>query len=177
MWTEGGHTSVIKRMLEEIHEGHTGIHVVKMKSVARMHVWWPKVDADIEHTVSKCTANSKDLAKAPLHPWEQPGPPWKRLHVDFAGLFEGLIVVDAHTKWPEVIPMKTTTVSRTIVVLRSVFARYGLPHQIVCDKFSSEEYRQFCVGNRIRRTLVAPYHPSSNGEAEQFVQTFKSAIR
>ena len=157
-----------------------------MKSIARIHVWWPKIDVDIERTVSKCTAcqeTSRDPVRAPLHPWEQPGQPWKRIHVDFAGPFEGsmwLIVVDAHTKWPEVIAMKTTTANKTIAILRSLFARYGIPQQIVSDngpQFTSEEYRQFCECNGIRRTLVAPYHPSSNGEAERFVQTFKSAIR
>ena len=173
-----------KRVLEEIHDGHTGI--VKMKSMARIHVWWPKIDLDIESTVSKCTAcqeNSRDPARAPIHPWEQPRQPWTRIHVDFAGPFEGsmwFIVVDAHTKWPEVIAMKTTTANNTITVLRSLFARYGIPTQIVSDngpQFTSEEYSQFCTRNGIRRTLVAPYHPSSNGEAERFVQTFKSAIR
>ena len=62
-----------ERVLEEIHEGHTGI--VKMKSIARIHVWWPKIDVDIERTVSKCTAcqeTSRDPVRAPLHPWEQP---------------------------------------------------------------------------------------------------------
>ena len=103
--------------------------------------------------------------------------------MNFAGLFEGsvwFIVVDAHTKWPEVISMKATTANNTITVLRSLFARYGIPNQIVSDngpQFTSEEYRQFCERNGIRRTLVAPYHPSSNGEAERFVQTFKSALR
>jgi hypothetical protein len=48
-------------------------------------------------------------------PWDQPGQRWKRIHEDFAGPFEGstcmwFIVVDARTKWPEVITMKTTTV-------------------------------------------------------------------
>ena len=171
-------------MLEEIHEGHTGI--VKMKSIARIHVWWPKIDADIESTVSGCIAcqeNSRDPVRAPIHPWEPPRQPWRRIHVDFAGPFEGhmwLIVVDAHTKWPEVIAMKTTTASNTITALRSLFARYGIPSQIVSDngpQFISEEYQQFCERNGIRRALVAPYHPSSNGEAERFVQTFKSGIR
>ena len=90
-----------ERVLEEIHEGHTGI--VKMKSMARIHLWWPKINLDIESTASKCTAcqeNSRDPARAPIHPWEQPRQLWTRIHVDFAGPFEGsmwFIIVDAHT--------------------------------------------------------------------------------
>ena len=173
-----------ERILAEIHEGHTGI--VRMKAVARMHVWWPNVDREIESCVyecSDCQRNSRSPVKAPLHPWEQPSQPWKRLHVDFAGPFCGsmwMILVDAKSKWPEVIQMKSTTASRTIEVLRSLFSRFGIPHQLVSDngpQFVSEEYKQFCEQNGIRRTLVAPYHPSSNGEAERFVQTFKSAMR
>ena len=36
--------------------------------------------------------------------------PWKRIHVDFAGPFLGsyfMVVVDAHSKWLEVYPMKS----------------------------------------------------------------------
>ena len=41
----------------------------------------------------------------PVHFWEWPATPWQRIHVDFAGPFVGrmfLIIVDAHSKWPEV---------------------------------------------------------------------------
>ena len=68
--------------------------------------------------------------RAPLHPWEQPGQPWKIIYVDFADPFEAsmwLIVVDAHTEWPEVIAMKTTIANKTIATLRSLFARYVIP--------------------------------------------------
>ena len=43
-------------------------------------------------------------------------------------------MVDAHSKWPEVIgPMKTTTADPTINAMRNIFARYGLPTQVVSD--------------------------------------------
>ena len=161
--------------------------MVRMKSLARMHVWWPRIDEDIKaHTYQciSCQENSREPNKAPVLTWENPKETWKRLHIDFAGPYEGsmwLIVIDAATKWPEVIKMNNnTTAERTIEILRSLFSRLGLPNQIVSDngpQFISDQYHQFCINNGIRRILISPYHPRSNGEAERFVQTFKSAIR
>ena len=177
--------SLQQPILAEIHEGHMGI--VRMKSLARMHVWWPKIDEHIEAHANRCIScqeNSREPTKAPVHKWENPKEPWTRLHIDFAGPFEGcmwLIVIDAATKSPEVIKMNNnTTAEQTIEVLRSLFSRLGLPSQIVSDngpQFTSEAYQKFCINNGIRLTLTAPYHPRSNGEAERFVQTFKNAIR
>jgi len=75
--------------------------------------------------------------------------------------------------------MKTTTAESTANALRSIFARYGLPTQVVSDNgppFSSAEYGEFLQQNGVQRVLVSPYHPSSNGLAERFVQTFKHAL-
>ena len=89
-------------------------------------------------------------------------------------------MVDAHSKWPGVIgPMKTITADSTINTTRNIFARYSLPTQVVRDNgppFQSAEHKEFLWQNGIQRILVSPYHPSSNGLAERFVQTFKYAI-
>ena len=83
---------------------------------------------------------------APLHPWVWPEAPWRRIHIDFAGPLMGkmfLIVVDVHSKWPEVITVPSTTSQHTINVLMMLFSRYGLPEQIVSDngpQFCSEEF-------------------------------------
>ena len=86
-------------------------------------------------------------------------------------------MVDAHSKWPEVIgPMKTTTADSNINAMGQIFARYGLPTQVVSNNsppFQSVEYEEFPRQNGIQRILVSPYHPSSNRLAERFVQTFK----
>ena len=70
--------------------------------------------------------------------------------------------------------MTNTSTSQTISVLRQLFARYGLPQQMVSDngpQFASEEFATFTKANGIRHTRCAPYHPSSNGAVERFVQT------
>ena len=41
-----------KVVLKELHASHPGM--VKVKSLARVHVWWPKIDNDIEQMVREC---------------------------------------------------------------------------------------------------------------------------
>ena len=41
-----------------------------------------------------------------------------------------LVIVDAHSKWPEVMLMSYTTSQATIRALRQLFAAYGLPQQM-----------------------------------------------
>lgn len=91
-----------------------------------------------------------------------------------------LIAVNAHLKLPEVVKMKTTTSEKTIAVLRSMFARNGIPEQICTDnrrQFVSEEFQSFMKNNGIKQFTSAPHHRSTNGLAERFVQTFKKAIK
>lgn len=44
-------------------------------------------------------------------------------------------------------------------------------------QFTSVEFKDFVVKNGIVHERSAPYHPSTNGQAERFVQTLKQAIR
>ena len=91
-----------------------------------------------------------------------------------------LIVVDSHSKWLEVEVMSSITSEATIEKLRDLFTRYGIPQQLVSDngsQFTSQEFTKFMKGNGIKHTLVAPYHPRSNGQAERFVQTFKQFFK
>ena len=173
------HQAAILRLL---HEGHPGMS--RMKSLALLHVWWPSIDDDMESFVKACTncaETASNPTKVPLHQWDIPAKPWQRLHIDFAGPYRGkmwMLVVDAYSKWPEIV-MESTTAETTIKHLQQIFATQGLPFQIVSDngpQFTAESFQQFCMSRGIRHTTTAPYHPSSNGEAERFVQTFKLAM-
>ena len=176
--------SLRPRLLKALHEGHPG--VARMKAVSRSYMWWTGMDKDIETQARACLPCQEQKANAPaipLHPWQWPTAPWKRIHVDFAGPFLGkmyLIVIDAHSKWPEVVVMPSTTSTKTTEALESVFAKYGLPEQLVSDngpQFTSQEFIQFTRQHGIRHIRSTPYHPSTNGLAERFVLTFKSAMK
>lgn len=171
-------------ILTELHENHPGI--VRMKSLARLYVWWPLLDSDIENKVSTCQScqhQRPQLAKAPTNPWVWPHKPWQRIHIDFAGPFMDamfLIVVDARSKWIEVFKMNTTTTVKTVNILRYLFASYGIPEEVVSDngpQFISHEFEVFLKRNGVKHIRSAPYHPSSNGEAERAVRTFKEAMK
>jgi transposase InsO family protein len=106
------------------------------------------------------------------------------VHIDFAQIRDGhyLIMVDAHSKWPEVIKMsRGTSAERTIEALRTVFGRMGIcPEEIVSDNgppFSSKEFKLFLQNNGVKHILSAPYHPSYNGEAERFVRSFTRGMK
>ena len=94
-------TSLREQSLVELHRDHPG--VVKMKSLARSHMWWPGMDAEIERVAKSCDAchEAKQApAKAPLNPWSWPDKPWQRVHLDYAGPFMGkffLLAIDAHS--------------------------------------------------------------------------------
>ena len=77
-----------------------------------------------------------------------------------------LIVVDAYSKWLEVIPVNSPTSTTTIEKLRPIFATHGLPDKVISDNgtcFTSVEFVDFMRKNGIRHSTTAPYHPSSNG--------------
>lgn len=176
--------SLQKRLLAELHQDHPGIS--RMKAVARGHFWWPGLDGDIEALAKSCQPcheAKQSPPKAPLHPWSWPSKPWQRIHLDFAGPFMGkmfFLAIDAHSKWGEVWEMAGTTSAKTIEVLRRLFAAYGLPQQVVTDngpQFVSAEFATFLKANGVRHIRCTPYHPSSNGEAERFVRTFKEAMK
>ena len=171
-------------VLAELHSGHPGIS--RMKSLARGLVWWPGLDKDIETVVQQCSScqqNQPSPPAAPMQPWSWPTKPWSRVHVDYAGPIDGkmvLVVIDAHSKWIEAIPLKTATAFTTICQLKKLFAQFGLPHTLVSDngpQFAAAEFQEYCQFNGIRHSRVAPYHPSSNGLAERAVRVVKDGLK
>lgn len=170
-------------VLTMLHEGHPGM--VAMKALARSYIWWPNLDNEIEdhvRTCNKCQLQRNDPNDAPLQAVPVPKNPWSVLHVDFAGPWHGktfLIVVDRMSKWLEVVTMSSLSSAAVIASFRKLFATHGIPDIVVSDNgkaFDSEEIKNFYAKNGIVGKTVAPYHPSSNGQAERMVQTTKENL-
>ena len=95
------------------------------------------MDKELELRVRSCKKCQNNPPRAPLNPWKWPEEPWVRLHADYAGSFIGhmyLIIVNAHSKWLEIIlPTTAATSQATVRKMREVFATHGLPDEIVTD--------------------------------------------
>ncbi|CAM4535716.1 unnamed protein product [Lepidochelys olivacea] len=172
------------QILEQLHSGHNGI--VRMKEIAQSYFWWLGLDSAIEEKARACMScqgvrNAPQWA--PLYPWDWPENLCQCIHFDFTGTLEGsmfLVVVDAHSKWPEVSLMQSTTAESSIQKLQGLFSRFSLPEQLVSDnglQFASQEFGNFMKATGIHHITSAPYHPSTNGLAERFVQTMKQALK
>lgn len=171
------------KVIEELHRNHDGIVITK--AMARSYFWWPGIDKNIEDAVKNCNtcAENRNMPPKVVHQWIRPNKAWSRLHVDYAGPFQGktfLVLIDSFSKWPEVKIVPDMSSTTLIKVLREIFAEQGLPNTIVSDNgrsFTSEEFRRYLDSVDIRQVLTAPYHPASNGQAERTVQTIKSKLR
>lgn len=171
-------------VLERLHEGHPGI--TSMRALARFYVWWPRIDEDIEVVCGRCRGCQEHRQRpstVPVYAWSLPDQVWERLHIDYAGPFQGkvwLIVVDALSKWVEVRKVVDMNANTLCGTMDNIFATFGLPQTIVSDngrQFVSQQFREFCRVRGIRQVTAAPYHPRTNGLAERFVRTFKDRMR
>jgi len=103
--------------------------------------------------------------------------PWEHVHVDHAQWNKQLLLVaiDAFSKWPEVFLVSSTYHGFTNNgQTTNHFVTQWLPITLLSDNgppFSSIEFKKFMKGNGITYCRVPPYHPSSNGLAENMVKS------
>ncbi|XP_037931378.1 uncharacterized protein K02A2.6-like [Teleopsis dalmanni] len=138
-------------ILKELHRTHCGIK--KMKQLARRYCYWVGIDKDIEQTVRSCEECVKIQAmphKVHVHHWESPQTNWERIHLDYAGPFQGyyfLVVIDAKSKWAEVSMLKQSPNSESSIKrLDRIFSSHGFPHVLVSDNatlFTSDTFKKY----------------------------------
>uniref|UniRef100_A0A8D8PMG0 RNA-directed DNA polymerase n=2 Tax=Cacopsylla melanoneura TaxID=428564 RepID=A0A8D8PMG0_9HEMI len=184
-----GHRVVIPKkfqnsLLNELHSTHLGI--VKMKSIARSYVWWPGIDKDLELVTKQCVSCRENRDNPPQiknTSWPVPKGPGERIHIDFLGPWNNMmfvVIIDAFSKFVYVKRMVNINTMSTIHVLREYFSNWGIPRILVSDNgtsLCSHEMENFLQKNGVKHICIAPFHPASNGAAENLVRTFKNFLK
>ena len=76
--------------------------------------------------------------------------------------------------------MSSTTSDHVINKLKDIFARWGIPEEVVSDnepQFSSELFCKFSQEYDFKHTTTSPYHPQGNGEVESGVRIAKTILK
>ncbi|XP_077528017.1 uncharacterized protein LOC144139592 [Haemaphysalis longicornis] len=175
--------SMRAEMLKKIHAGHLGMN--KCKARARGLVFWPGLDGSIESMIRSCSACQKYAYKQQSEPLilrPTPSMPWYRVGIDIFS-FAGdayLTVYEAHSNFPEVEMLATTTAREVVEKTSAIFARYGIPGQVCTDNgphFVSKEFADFGKRYDFEHITSSPRFPRSNGLAEKGVQVVKRILK
>ena len=103
-----------RKILRDFLMRHPGKN--RAKSFMRCYVYWPNMDSDIVDMIESCKGWTLAAKSPTCKPWPKTDHPWQRIHVDFAGSIDNIycLIVDSHSKWPEVLQCKRPTTNCTI---------------------------------------------------------------
>ena len=85
-----------------------------------------------------------------------------------------------NSKYIEAFLSNSTNTTSTTNRLRQSFATHELPNVMVSDNatsFTSNEFKTFCENNGVQHITSSPFHPATNGLADQTLRTFKIALK
>ena len=131
---------------------------------------------------SHCQTYKTAQRKEPLITSPLPQSPWSKIGVDLL-TFEGkqyLAVMDYYSRYLEVIYLPGTTANVVIMKLKSIFARWGIPLELVSDKgppFHSRIFKDFALSYGFINITSSPYFVQASGEAKCAVKIAKSILR
>eukprot|EP00731_Ephydatia_muelleri_P007395 Em0003g1643a len=187
-------TQCRKAVLQLAHEIPLSGHLGKKKTLQRVlqRFYWPSVCRDVANWCRSCAACQKTAQKrhrpAPLVPLPIIEEPFARIAMDIVGPLPRsrsgnkfiLVVCDYATRYPEAVAMKSVVAEYVAEELIGIFARVGIPREILTDQGSnfmsnllSELYRLM----QIKPIRTSPYHPETDGLVERFNGTLKAMLR
>uniref|UniRef100_A0A803JEM9 Integrase catalytic domain-containing protein n=1 Tax=Xenopus tropicalis TaxID=8364 RepID=A0A803JEM9_XENTR len=166
---------------KKFHQYIYGANVLQAPArLQRMLLQLQKYDISVSYTPGKLMAIADTLSRAVDIKSTDNGEELFNEKVVYAmqSDFRGhafLLIVDYFSKYPEILKLPDKTSHSIIAKLKSVFARHGIPKEMVSDNmpFSSREIPSFASQWGIQLTHSSPGYPQSNGQAERMIQTVK----
>ena len=136
-------------MLNNIHTGHLGID--KCKNRARMSIFWPNMNKDIQEKIGNCKICLEfrpEQPPEPLRPHPIPTRPREKVGVDLCliGKQNWLVIADYYSNFIDVYELNQQTSTVIVKAMRRCFSREGVPCEVFSDNgpcFDSSEIGAF----------------------------------
>jgi transposase InsO family protein len=187
-------TKYRREVMVMAHNSPLSAHLGKKKTVKKIvkEFFWPGLSKDVgEHCKSceQCQRGAKgNRQRAPLQPLPTMEEPFKRIAIDIVGPLRRtkkgskyiLTMMDFATRYPEAIPLRRIDATTVAEALCEVFARLGLPEEILSDQgsnFTSNLMKRVTELLQIHHLKTSPYHPQTDGMLERFHSTLKGMMR
>ena len=172
-----------------------GIHHPGVRATVRLvsaSFCWPHMGRLIASLARSCLGCQKGKVHRHIHlqPENIPVPQrrFSHIHVDLVGPlprsdgFSHLFtIIDRTTRWPEAVPLSSTTAADCASALLSGWIqRFGVPAAITSDRgpqFTSSLWAALCKLLSISHVPTTAYHPQANGLVERFHRRLKDALR
>ena len=169
--------------------GHQGRN--KMLTLLRQYFYWPNMSRACRDWVKgcdKCQAVDKTMPKhQTMIQRSIVTQPFSDVSIDLVGPFPKavggythlLTCIDAASRWPEAVPMTSTTSKSVINCLTNMFSRNGFPEKLTSDngaQFTSKQFTQWLREQGIAHSKSTPYHPQGNGMVERLHRTLGSIV-
>ncbi|XP_061119601.1 uncharacterized protein LOC133142388 [Conger conger] len=130
----------------------------------------------------------KVTLRNPLIPLPVIDVPFRRIAMDILGPLPKssrghryiLVILGYATRYPEAVPLPTTTGKAVARELFLLFSRVGIAEELLTDQgscFMSGVLKEMCRLLQVTQLRTSVYHPQTDGLVERFNQTLKSMLR
>ena len=167
---------LLSEILKKLHSGYQGINKSRR---ATQSVCWPRLYKDLVNNCPTCCKMQCQQAE-PLIPIPLPTLPWQNVGVD---LFEYkkssyVIVMDYFSGFIDTAKLISTNSSAVITLMKSIFARHGIPCCILSDngpQFFLQTHFLLLLKNM--HFSSSPRYPQANSKVQRGVRTVKTLLK
>ena len=183
-----------KTVLQLAHEIPLAGHMGKGKTTQRVlqRFYWPTVYQDVAEFYRSCESCHKcphgKVPKAQLIPLLIISEPFQRIALNIVGTLPRsrsgnryvLVICDYATRFSEAVPLCFIEAEKIAEELIRLFARVGIPNEILMDQGSNFTLQLLSELSRLLHVhpiRTCPYHPQTDRLVERFNQTLKMMLR
>nr|GFA69164.1 reverse transcriptase domain-containing protein [Tanacetum cinerariifolium] len=161
------------------HGGHHGANLTA-KKIFDASFFWPTVYKDAHEFVKNCDScqwqgkisQRDEMPQNSIQTCEI----FDVWGIDFMGPFPSsrgnkyiLVAVDYLSKWVEAKALPTNDARVVCKFLKSLYARFGSPRAIICDRgthFCNDQFSKVMLKYEVTHRLSTAYHPQTSGQVE-----------